>query len=100
MACFKDAKHFHILHDFTSQVKWDSTNKVVKKCAKLAKENQYKMFALGEGGVCFSGTNMTDNYLNGGAVNAKCKHGIGIGNNMFVYSFGKPGRFVCFHSVF
>lgn len=89
MACFNGADQFEELRDFTSQVKWDNTNEVVKKCAKLAKAKQYKMFALGKCGVCLSGPDMKEKYLDGGTFNAECKQGIGMGNSMFVYSLGK-----------
>lgn len=94
MGCFKIADQFEDLHDFTGQVKWNSTIEVVKKCAKLAKDKQFKMFALGDGGVCFSGPDMKEKFLNGSTINAECRHGIGIGNSMFVYSLGKHYRYL------
>ena len=96
MACFNGAGQFTKLDDFTGKVKWGNTNEVVKKCAKLAKEKEYKMFALGKGGVCLSGPDMKEKYLDGGTINVECKHGIGIGNSMFVYSLGKHYRFLFF----
>ncbi|XP_078373366.1 uncharacterized protein LOC144656967 isoform X2 [Oculina patagonica] len=90
VACFKGANQFTKHHNFTEKMKWDDTNEVVKKCAKLAKAIDQKMFALGEGGVCFSGPKLREKYLDGGTVDAKCNHGIGIGNNMFVYSLEPP----------
>lgn len=96
VACFKIADQFEDLHDFTRQVKLENTNEVVKKCAKLAKEKNYTMFALAEGGVCFSRSDMREKYLDGGTINAECRHGIGMGNSMFVYSLGKYCQFVCF----
>ena len=65
----------------------------MRKCANLAKpwQDQYKLFALGRGGVCLSGENMTVKYHASDTYNATCNHGIGIEDSMFVYSSGKHG---------
>ncbi|KAJ7365945.1 hypothetical protein OS493_002682 [Desmophyllum pertusum] len=84
VACFIGADQLTELRDFTREVNWDNTNKVVKRCAALAKTKDYKLFALGKSGVCLSGPDMKKKYHVKGS--SKCNHGIGIGNNMFVYS--------------
>jgi len=89
VGCFKFANNLTELGDLTGEVKWNNTNKVVRKCAKLAKGQRFKLFALGKGGVCLSAQNMTDKYLDSGTENAQCHNGIGIGDNMFVYTLGK-----------
>lgn len=94
MACFKGANDLIKLLNLTGEVKWDNMNEVVKKCAKLAKAEGFKLFALGKGGVCLSGPDMKDKYLDSGTENAECHYGIGIGDSMFVYSLGKHCRFV------
>jgi len=63
----------------------------VKKCAKLAHARDYKLFALGQNGVCLSGPDTSSRYHNSGTSRAYCKDGIGMGNSMFVYALGKKG---------
>ena len=90
MGCFKFADGLIELRNLTGEVKRDNTNKVVRKCAKLAEGQGFKLFALGKGGVCLSAEDMTDKYLDSGTENAQCHNGIGIRDSMFVYSLGKP----------
>lgn len=90
MACFIGADNLvEVLGDFTNEIQWDNTNKVVKKCAKLAHARNYKLFALGKDGLCLSGPNTRHRYYISGTYRAKCREGIGIGNSMFVYTLGK-----------
>lgn len=90
MACFIGADNIkEVLGDFTKQINRDDTNKVVKKCAKLAHNKGYKLFALGSNGLCLSEANMKQKYHISGSEGAKCKDGIGMWNSMFVYSLGK-----------
>ena len=91
MACLKVTSNLTTLQDFTDKVKWDNTEETVRKCADLAKQDQYKLFALGRGGVCLSGENMTVKYHASDTYNATCNHGIGMEDSMFVYSLGKLG---------
>ena len=101
VGCFKVANNLTELRDLTGRVKWDNTNEAVRKCAKLAKKDEFKLFALGKGGVCLSGQDMKDKYLDSGTENAECRHGVGIGDSMFVYSLGKQRnfRFSFFHNL-
>ena len=93
MACLKGAGKLSTLEDFTDKVKWGNTDEIVKMCENLIKQNeQDKLFALGKGGVCLSGKNMTVNYDADDTKNATCNHGIGMGDSMFVYSRGKHCR--------
>ena len=92
VACLKGASKLSILENFTDRVKWDNTDEIVKMCANLTEGRQYKLFALGWGGVCLSGKNMTVKYNANDTYNATCNHGIGMEDNMFVYSLGKHGR--------
>ena len=90
MACLKGADKFSILRNFTDKVKWDNTDEIVRMCANLTKNDT--LFALGRGGVCLSGKNMTVTYNADDTKNATCNHGIGMGDSMFVYSSGKHCR--------
>jgi len=94
VGCFKFANDLTKLCDLTGEVEWSNTNEAVRKCAKLAKDRNFKLFALGKGGVCLSGQDMKDKYLDSGTENAQCHSGIGIGDSMFVYSLGKPSNFL------
>lgn len=96
MGCFKVANDLTELHDLTGEVKWDNMNEAVRKCAKLAKDEGFTLFALGKGGVCLSGSDMRDKYLDNGTENAQCHNGIGIEDSMFVYSLGKHCHFLFF----
>ena len=89
VACFTGADNLkEVLGDFTTEIKWDNTNEVVKKCAKLAHAKDYKLFALGQNGLCLSGSDTRHRYYISGTDGAYCKDGIGMGNSMFVYSLG------------
>ena len=90
MACFIGADDLQeVLGDFTKEIEWKNTNKVVKKCAKLAHAKKYKLFALGQNGLCLSGPDTSHRYHIKGTSGAYCKDGIGIQNSTFVYSLGK-----------
>ena len=89
MACFVGADNLQeVLGDFTNEIKWDNTNEVVKKCAKLAHKKDYKLFALGQNGLCLSGPDTRNRYHISGTDWAYCKDGIGMENSMFVYALG------------
>ena len=92
MACLKGANKPSELRDFTDKVKWDNMNEIVWMCADLARKNEDKLYALGRGGVCLSGTNITVKYHANDTKNATCNHGVGMGDSMFVYSLGKHCR--------
>ena len=94
MACLRGAGNLSMLKDFTDKVKWDNTDKIRRMCANLAENNkdQGKLFALGRGGFCLSGTNLTVEYHADDTKNAICYRGIGMGDSMFVYSSGKHCR--------
>ena len=90
IACFIGADNLQeVLGDLTNEIKWDNTNEVVKKCAKLADARNYKLFALGQNGLCLSGPDTSNRYHISGTSRAYCKDGIGMGNSMFVYALGK-----------
>lgn len=90
IACFSGADNLQeVLGDFTDEIKWDNTIEVVKKCAKLADARDYKLFALGQNGLCLSGPDTSNRYHISGTSRAYCQDGIGIGNSMFVYALGK-----------
>ena len=91
MACFRDASNLEEkLDDFSSKIKLASdTYDLVEKCAQLARAKQYKMFALGKDGLCLSGADTQNRYHISGTKGAECKDGIGNGESMFVYSWGK-----------
>jgi len=93
VACLKGAGNLSTLRDFTDKVKWDNTDEIVRMCANLTKnKDQGKLFALGRGGFCLSGTNLTVEYHADDTKNATCNRGIGMGDSMFVYSLGKHCR--------
>jgi len=90
VACLQGAGKLPTLKSFTDKVTWDNTDKMVRMCANLTEANdQGKLFALGRGGVCLLGKNMTVKYDADDTKNATCNHGIGTGDSMFVYSLGK-----------
>ena len=89
MACLKGASKLSTRKNFTGRVKWDNTDEIVRKCANITRGSKYKLFALGNGGVCLSGKNMTVKYHANDTYNATCNHGIGMEDSMFVYSLGK-----------
>lgn len=96
VACFIGADNLQeVLGDLTKEIKWDNTNEVVKKCAKLTDAKDYKLFALGQNGRCLSGPDTSNRSHISGTYGAYCKDGIGMGNSMFVYALGKysVGRF-------
>ncbi|KAJ7365947.1 hypothetical protein OS493_002685 [Desmophyllum pertusum] len=87
VACFVGADNLQeVLGDFTNEIKWDNTNEVVKKCAKLVHKKDYKLFALGQNGLCLSGPDTRNRYHISGTDWAYCKDGIGMENSMFVYA--------------
>lgn len=90
IACFIGADNLQeVLGDLTNEIKRDNTNAVVKKCAKLADARDYKLFALGQDGLCLSGPDTSNRYHISGTSGAYCEDGIGMGNSMFVYALGK-----------
>ena len=90
MACFVGADNLkEVLGDFTKEIKWDNTNEIVKKCAKLAHAKSYTLFAMAKDGLCLSGADMKQKYYMSGTYGAYCEDGIGKGNSLFVYSLGK-----------
>ncbi len=89
VACFQGADNLaEVLGDFTKEIQWDNTNEVVKKCAKLAYNKGFNLFALGQNGLCLSGADTRRKYHISGTYGAKCRDGIGMGKSMFVYTLG------------
>lgn len=84
VACFRGASNLE--EELKSA---NDTYDVVEKCAKLARAKHYKMFALGKDGLCLSGADTENRYHISGPEGTGCKDGIGKGNSMFVYSWGK-----------
>lgn len=95
MACLKGDENFSKLRNFTNKVYWDKTDEIVRKCAYWAKRNNDTLYALGRGGVCLYGKNMTVKYHANDTKNATCNQGIGMEDSIFVYSLGKHYR----HSI-
>lgn len=90
IACFIGADNLQeVLGDLTNEIKRDNTDEVVKKCAKLADARDYKLFALGQDGLCLSGPETSNRYHISGTSGAYCEDGMGMGNSMFVYALGK-----------
>lgn len=89
MACLNE--NFSKLRDFTNfgKVNWNKTDEIVRKCAYRAKRNNDTLYALGRGGVCLSGKNITVKYHANDTKNATCNQGIGMEDSIFVYSLGK-----------
>ena len=89
VACFAGAdKMREVLGCFTHNITWKNTNEVVKKCARLAHQKSYKLFALGKNGLCLSDADVRNIYHTSGTNGAFCRSGIGIDNSIFVYTFG------------
>lgn len=90
IACFKYSSSFEVLDDFKKEVDWKAADVIIKKCAELAFDKGYKLFTLGNYGLCLSGKDASQHYYGkGGARADNCKQGIGLGGAMFVYTFGK-----------
>lgn len=89
MACLSVNENFSKLRDFTNKLNWDKTDEIVRKCASRAKRNNDTLYALGRGGVCLSGKNITVKYHANDTKNATCNQGIGMEDSIFVYSLGK-----------
>lgn len=84
VACFRGARNLEeVLGDLAG-----NTSNAVEKCAALARDKHYIMFALGENSVCLSGADVYNRYYSSGTNNATCIDGIGKGDSMFVYSLG------------
>jgi hypothetical protein len=78
------------LGDLKSSVDWDHTEIVVQKCRNLTHDKGYKYFALGDGGICYSGPNTKTKYYEQGTASAtNCNNGIGKQGFIFVYTLGK-----------
>ena len=66
----------------------------MKKCAELAFDKGFKLFTLGNNGLCYSGKDVNQRYYEKGGTSAsKCKNGIGLGGAMVTYTFGKQFKF-------
>ena len=81
------------LGDFTHEN--DPINAVMQ-CKELARRKNYRVFALGHGGVCMSGADAKDSYYLHQTPHRKtwCSNGIGIGDTSVVYSFGNYNIFL------
>lgn len=75
------------LGDFTHE---NNPINAVMQCKELARRKNYRVFALGHGGVCMSGADAKDSYYLHQPPHRKtwCSNGIGIGDTSVVYSFG------------
>ncbi|KAL9963364.1 hypothetical protein ACROYT_G026874 [Oculina patagonica] len=94
IACFKYSSSLTVLGDFKKEVDWKAPDATVKKCAELAFDKGYKLFALGNYGLCLSGKDASQRYYEkGGAGADKCDHGIGRGGAMYAYTFEAPPQF-------
>lgn len=83
-----------MLGDFKKEVDWKATETTIKKCAELAFDKGYKLFTLGNYGLCLSGKGATQQYHEkGGVPSKKCKQGIGLKGSIFAYTFGKKIKF-------
>lgn len=87
VACLNE--NFSKLCDFTNKVYLNKTDEIVRKCAYWAELNNDTLYALGRGGVCLSGKNITVKYHANDTKNATCNQGIGMEDSIFVYSLGK-----------
>ncbi|KAK2559265.1 A disintegrin and metalloproteinase with thrombospondin motifs 6 [Acropora cervicornis] len=108
VACFVGAdKMREILGYFTDNIPWENTNEVVQKCARLAHQKGYKLFALGKNGLCLSDADVQNIYHASGTYGAFCRSGIGIDNSIFVYTFAigaadhqGPKSFIVQHTTY
>jgi len=79
------------LGDFTHE---NNPINAVMQCKELARRKNYRVFALGHGGVCMSGADAKDSYYLHQPPHKKtwCSNGIGIGDTSVVYSFDPPPK--------
>ncbi|XP_015758816.1 PREDICTED: A disintegrin and metalloproteinase with thrombospondin motifs 18-like [Acropora digitifera] len=79
------------LGDFTHE---NNPINAVMQCKELARRKNYRVFALGHGGVCMSGADAKDSYYLHQPPHRKtwCSNGIGIGDTSAVYSFDPPPK--------
>lgn len=90
IACFKYSNGLTVLGNFKKDVDSKATDAAVKKCAELAFHNGFKLFTLGNNGLCYSGKDANQRYYTkGGTKASKCKNGIGLRGAMVAYTFGK-----------
>ena len=99
IGCFNTTEGLfsEILGDFREEAKTDR-DQVLMQCGELAHDNDYRVFALGFGGLCMSGADAQDKYYKyrqpGNKKKAKkCSNKIGQGPFSVVYSFGKDTIF-------
>ena len=84
VACFRGAHNLEeVLGDFAG-----NNHDAVEKCAALARDKHYIMFALGNNSVCLSGADTQNRYYTSGTKDADCEDGIVKGDSMLVYSLG------------
>ncbi|XP_022786860.1 uncharacterized protein LOC111327040 [Stylophora pistillata] len=81
LGCFKDSQVDprplpELLADLTNEVDWYDPNKVIKKCAKLATDKGYTVFALQLYGQCRSGKHAAKTY-DGDGLSSGCSVGLG-----------------------
>ncbi|KAL9963373.1 hypothetical protein ACROYT_G026883 [Oculina patagonica] len=94
IACFKFSKGLTVLGNFVKKVNWKAADNIVKKCAELAFDKGYKLFTLGNNGLCLSGKDASQRYYQkGGTGDKKCKQGIGLKGAMYAYTFDAPPQF-------
>jgi len=94
IACFRDTSQFEeTLGDFTSTFDANNPVEVIVQCAVLAYGQNYRYFAVGNNGICYSGPNTKQRYWQNQdwpyASANDCLNGVGSENFVFVYTFGE-----------
>ena len=105
ISCFAVSTFYHIgcfNHDPNSipvlkgiekrELDVNKVSAVVINCAELAQANDYKYFAVGYKGVCYSGPQANETYFKKGPAQTKRKctsGGVGKQGVFVVYTFGK-----------
>ena len=78
-ATIKSLEGLYDEFDVGHWVRGDAKRKIVK-CATVAKNFGYKLFAVKNGGLCYSDENALNNYQKYGSSN-NCKDGIGLNDH-------------------
>ena len=108
LSCFAVSKFYHIgcfnhdpnaipiLEDIEKrELDVNKVSAVVTNCAELAEANDYKYFAVGYKGVCYSGPQANETYFKKGPAQTKKKctsGGDGKQGAFVVYTFGKSAN--------
>lgn len=99
VGCYKDNQVNpqplpELLADLTKEIDWYDLDRVIKKCATLAKVKDYKVFGMQSLGHCRSGKNAEKTYNKDGKSSG-CRSGVGgRGENMVFMLNSVSGTYI------